>query len=195
MVDRVVVAEVGAPHGVRGAVRVKTFTAAPADLGAYGPLATDDGRSLTVADAHRDKTVLVVRFAGIDSREAALALRGQKLHAPRSALPADDDPDAFYHADLIGLEAVDTTGARLGEIVALHDFGAGDLLDVKVAKGPSVLVPFTREIVPQVDVAEGRVVIDPLPGMFDAPTKSTRKRRRSPTAKAKAGRDTDGEER
>ncbi len=188
MAQRVIIAEVGAPHGVRGAVRVKTFTADPGDLGAYGPLTTEDGRSLTVVEARPDKTVLVVRFAEIDSREAAQALKGQRLHAERTALPDDDDTDAFYHADLIGLAAVDMQGERLGEIVALHDFGAGDLLDVKVAKGPSVLVPFTREIVPEVDIAGGRVVIDPLPGLFDAPETPKRKRRRSPAAKAKAAR-------
>jgi 16S rRNA processing protein RimM len=157
----VVLAVVGAPHGVRGEVRVKTFTADPEALGAYGPLETPDGRRLTLVGLRIVKGDLAIaRFREIADRTAAEALNRVALAVPRSALPVEDDGDTFYHADLIGLSAVTEAGDMLGTVAALHDFGAGDVLEVKGARG-SVLYPFTKAVVPVVDVAAGRVVVVP----------------------------------
>jgi 16S rRNA processing protein RimM len=158
---RVVLAVVGAPHGVWGEVRVKTFTDDPEAIGAYGPLSTPDGKRLTVAALRVVKGDLAIaRFREITDRTAAEALNRKELTVPRSALPAADDSDTFYHTDLIGLDAVTETGEPLGTVVALHDFGAGDVVEVRGAGG-SVLYPFTKAVVPVVDVAAGRVVIVP----------------------------------
>lgn len=158
---RVVLAVVGAPHGVRGEVRVKTFTDDPEAIGAYGPLSTPSGQRLTVAAVRVVKGDLVVaRFREITERTAAAALNRVPLSVPRSALPVEDDGDTFYHADLIGLAAVTEAGDPLGTIAALHDFGAGDVLEVR-GPGGSVLYPFTKAVVPVIDVAAGRVVIVP----------------------------------
>lgn len=152
-------AVIGAPHGVSGALRVKTFTGDPTALGDYGPLFTADGRSLTVAELRPDKTVVIVRFAEVADRTAAEALNGTALFVDRSALPADLEEDEFYHADLIGLPAVDETGAEAGTVLAVHDFGAGEMLELRM-RGGSVMVPFTREAVPEVDLAAGRIRLD-----------------------------------
>jgi len=155
----VVLAAVGAPHGVRGEVRVKTFLADPADLGAYGPLTTPSGRRLTVTAIRPLKADLVVaRFAEVSDRDGAEALTGETLAVPRTALPEDADAETFYHADLIGLTAEDDVGARLGTVVALHDFGAGDILEIRGAAGTRLL-PFTKAVVPVIDVAGGRIVV------------------------------------
>ncbi|MCB1477828.1 MAG: ribosome maturation factor RimM [Rhodobiaceae bacterium] len=183
---RLLVGEIGAPHGVRGQLRVKSHTADPQAIADYGPLVSDDGRVFTVEAIRPDKTVVIVTFKEVRDRNAAEALKGVRLYVDRDAIPDDDEDDSFFHADLIGLEAVDTVGKPLGRIIAVHDFGAGDLLDVEVADGPSVLVPFTGEIVPQVDLDAGRVTIDPPAGLFDKPEPRRPKRRRSPKAAGKA---------
>ncbi|MCV0394217.1 MAG: ribosome maturation factor RimM [Rhizobiaceae bacterium] len=151
---------IGAPHGVRGEIRVKPFTADPLSLGDYGPLSDAQGRRLTVEAIRPAKSVVVVRFKEITTREAAEALNGVELFVDRSALPAADDEDEFYHADLIGLEARDETGAPLGRVTAFHDFGAGDIMEIMPVSGRAVLVPFTRVAVPVVDIQAGTVVVD-----------------------------------
>jgi 16S rRNA processing protein RimM len=162
---RLLLARIGAAHGVRGEVRVKAFTGDPLALGAYGPLLTEDGRTLTVERLRPDKTLVVVKFRGVDDRNAAESLRGLRLFVDRAALPAPEDEDEFYHADLIGLEAVAADGAPLGTVVAVHDFGAGDILDIappaSADRGRSLLVPFTRACVPEIDLAAGRIVVAP----------------------------------
>ena len=183
---QLLVGEIGAPHGVRGAVRVRSHTADPQALADYGPLVTTDGRVLHVRSIRPDKSVVTVAFDEVRDRDGAEALKGEKLYVARDALQADDEDNSYFHADLIGLEAVGTDGEVLGLIIAVHDFGAGDLLDVEVADGPSVLVPFTREVVPEVDLKGGRVVIDPPAGLFDKPQPRRTKRRRSPKAAVKA---------
>lgn len=161
MTRPVVVAKVGAPHGVKGEVRVTSYLAEPATIGAYGPLTTPDGRTLTVVGArgHNDN-VLVVRFHEIATREDAAALAGALLTVPRAALPATEDADTFYHADLIGLSAVTAEGAPLGVVAALYDFGGGDMIEVR-GPGGSTLYPFTKAVVPEIDIAAGRLVVVP----------------------------------
>ena len=151
-----------AAHGVRGLVRVKPFTADPAAVTAYGPVGDETGRrsfTLTLLNRHKDQWL--ARVAGIEDRDAAEALRGTGLFVDRSALPPPDDEEEFYHADLIGLAAVSPDGRRLGKVRAVHDFGAGDLLELATESGRIVAVPFTRQVVPEVDLSAGRVVVVP----------------------------------
>lgn len=156
--------------GVTGEVRVKSFCAEPSDIASYGPLYSEDGaREFTLRLTRPVKDGYAARITGISTKEQADALRGTKLFAPRAALPVLPD-DEFYHSDLIGLEAVDTGGAKRGRVAAVHNHGAGDILELRGAgAGPkgSVLVPFTRAIVPTVDLTARRVVIDPPEGLFD----------------------------
>lgn len=168
MADRVCVGTVAGAFGVRGEVRLKSFCAEPTDIAAYGPLTTEDGsRSFEITLTRPVKSGFAARLSGVPTKEAADALRGTRLYAPRDALPSLPD-DEFYHADLIGLTALDTGGATLGKVAAVLNHGAGDLLELR---GPglkgSVLVPFTRAAVPTVDLATGRVIIDPPEGLFD----------------------------
>lgn len=162
------IAVIGAAHGIRGELRVKTFTQDPTSLGAYGSLRLPDGRRLEVSSLRLLKGDMVVaRFKGVDSREAAEALTGQPLSAPREALPATDEDD-FYYADLIGLSAVRADGTVLGEVVGVQNFGADDLLELRLAGARrTVYLPFTKAVVPMVDIAAGRVVIDPPEGALD----------------------------
>lgn len=159
---RVCVAQIGAPHGVRGEVRIKSFTADPMALADYGPLSTEDGtRSFEIAALRPAKEVLIARLAGVGDRTAAEALRNLRLYVPRDRLPAAEE-DEFYHADLIGLAAVRPDGTPIGKVAALHNFGAGDLIEiVPAAGGTSLLLPFTKAVVPEIDVARGRMVVDP----------------------------------
>ncbi len=157
--DRILIARIGAAHGIRGEVRVKSFGDDPLSFADYGPLETADGRRLTVASARLQKSVVVTRFKGVDDRNAAEALNGTDLYVAREALPELDDEDEFYHADLLGLDAVTEAGETLGRIVALPDFGAGTLVEIRPEGAPSYYVPFTREAVPHVDLAAGRVTV------------------------------------
>lgn len=156
---RLLLGVVTGPHGVRGQVRIKSFTAEPADIAAYGPLLLADGRRVTVSLSGRAKGVVLARLSGIDDRTAAEALKGAELWLERAALPAPEDDETFYHADLIGLVAVDGAGRELGRVAAVHDFGAGDVLEIH--GDGELMVPFTRAAVPQVDVAGGRLVVAP----------------------------------
>jgi 16S rRNA processing protein RimM len=168
---RVCVGAIAGPHGVRGLVRVKSFTAEPADVAAYGPVEDEAGRRrFTLEIVGHAKGVLIARVPGIADRDAAEALRGVRLYVPRAVLPPPDEEE-YYHADLIGLEAVFLDGSPFGRVRAVHDFGAGDSLEVTRADGGgTVLVPFTRAAVPVVDVAAGRLVIDPPQGLLDGRT-------------------------
>ncbi|WP_292898066.1 MULTISPECIES: ribosome maturation factor RimM [unclassified Nitratireductor] len=157
---RIQLAIVGAAQGLRGEVRVKTFTADPLAIGDYGPLSTEDGRTLTVLNVRPAKNVVVVRFAEIGDRTSAEALNGTALYVEREALPDDLEEEEFYHADLIGLAVVDGEGERVGKVRALHNFGGGDILEVLLAEGGSAMVPFTRAAVPHVRVSKGQVEID-----------------------------------
>ncbi|WP_114966329.1 ribosome maturation factor RimM [Alkalilacustris brevis] len=166
--DRICVGAIAGAFGVRGEVRLKSFCAAPEAIADYGPLYSEDGaRSFDVALLRAVKGGFAARLSGVSDKEAADALRGIRLYADRARLPALPD-DEFYHADLIGLAVHDTGGALLGHVRAVLNHGAGDLLEVHGIglKGP-VLVPFTREIVPTVDLKAGRIVADPPEGLFE----------------------------
>ena len=160
---------VTAAHGVQGAVRIRSFTEAPEDIVRYGTLTDETGtRSFDLALVGTAKGVVIARIAGIDDRNQAEALRGLRLHLPRSALP-QTEAEEYYHADLIGLEAVLGDGTPVGRVRAIHDFGAGDTLEVTRPGAPPVMVPFTRAVVPIVEPAAGRLVLDPPPGLLDEP--------------------------
>ncbi|MGL5136685.1 MAG: ribosome maturation factor RimM [Beijerinckiaceae bacterium] len=155
----VVLGVAGAPHGVRGELRVKSFTADPLALGDYGPLFTDDGKSFAVLGVRPAAEVVIVRLEGINDRNAAERLKNQKLSVPRSMLPATEDEDDFYHADLIGLRCETADGALVGTLMAINDFGAGDILDIRRPTGPNLTLGFTKANVPMIDIPGGRMVV------------------------------------
>jgi 16S rRNA processing protein RimM len=164
---RICVGLITGPQGVRGAVRIKSFTEVPEDIAAYGPVEDEAGcRRVELHVLGSAKGVLIVRIPGVQDRDEAAALRGLRLYLPRTALP-QTDPDEYYHADLIGLEAVLQDGTRVGHVRAIYDFGAGDTLEIVRDHAPPVLVPFTRAAVPIVSPTEGRVILDPPPGLLD----------------------------
>ncbi|UPJ58599.1 ribosome maturation factor RimM [Bradyrhizobium sp. 192] len=155
----VCVARIGAAHGVRGAVKLWTFTEDPFAVKRYGPLLSKDGkRQFEVATAREARDHLVATFKGVTTREEAERLNGIELYVARDKLPATDD-DEYYHTDLIGLAAVTTEGDALGRVLAIHNFGAGDIIEIAPPKGATLLLPFTNAVVPEVDLASGRVVI------------------------------------
>ncbi len=167
MTDRVCLGAITGPHGVRGLVKVKAFTEVPEDVAAYGPVETEAAdRRFTLRVTGSAKGQLIVAIDGVRDRDAAIALKGQRLYVDRSALP-DPDDGTFYHADLIGMTAVDTDGRDLGRVTALHDFGAGDLVEVTAEDGKSLLLPFTEATVPVVDLAARRLVVDPPEGTLE----------------------------
>ncbi|BAQ70567.1 16S rRNA processing protein RimM [Rhodovulum sulfidophilum] len=167
MTDRVCVGAISGAFGVRGEVRLKSFCADPEAIADYAPLYTEDGsRSFELQITRAVKEGFAARMSGIDSKEEADALKGVRLYADRDRLPSLPD-DEFYHADLIGLTVVDPGGKVLGTVRAVHDHGAGDLLEIH---GPgltsTVLLPFTDACVPTVDLAAGRLIADPPEGVF-----------------------------
>jgi 16S rRNA processing protein RimM len=143
---------------------MKSFTADPEAVARYGPLETEDGRRSFEIEAtlRQDKDAMIVRLRGIDDRNAAEALRNLRLYIPRARLPETEDDETFYHADLIGLAVVDTQGVPIGKVTGVHNFGAGDLIEVApLGGGPTTLLPFTETVIPRVDIAAGRVVVAP----------------------------------
>ncbi|OPH81693.1 ribosome maturation factor RimM [Nitrobacter vulgaris] len=166
MTARVCVARIGAAHGLRGEVRLWTFTEDPMSVTQYGPLSTKDGaRQLEVTHARAAKDHLVATLTDVTTREEAERLNGVELYVARDKLP-DTDEGEFYHADLIGLAAFDAAGAMIGTVAAVHNFGAGDIIEIARAHGPTLMLPFTDAVVPTVDIAGGRVVIE-MPGEID----------------------------
>lgn len=154
--------EIGRAHGLRGELRVKSYTADPAAIASYGPLVTEDGRRLTlgsVRPAGAQPDMLIARIEGVATREAAEALARTRLLVERERLAPPGDEDEFYIADLVGLPVEDTAGRPVGRVVAVPDFGGGQLLDIAPLSGPTVLVPFTKASVPEVDIPGRRVVI------------------------------------
>jgi 16S rRNA processing protein RimM len=145
--------------GLKGEVRVKTFTATPDAIAQYGDLHAKDGRKFPVASARPGKgDEAVVALKGVAGRTAAEALKGTELFVPRGALPAVEDGE-YYHADLIGLKAYDSEERRIGTVKAIHNYGAGDILEIETPDGSDILLAFTAETVPTIDVANGRMVI------------------------------------
>jgi 16S rRNA processing protein RimM len=161
-------AVIGAPHGIKGEVRVKTFTADPLSLGDYGPLFARDGRAFDVVDIRPANTVVVVRFKQVRDRNTAEALTGTELFVDRSALPDEGEEGEFYHADLVGLAVRDGTGAEIGKVAAVQNFGGGDILELALAGRKGVLIPFTQAAVPVVDVTAGFIKVDTVAaGLID----------------------------
>jgi len=160
MAAQICIARIGAAHGVRGAVKLWTFTEDPFAVKAYGPLLTKDGaRSFEVATAREAKGHLVATLKGIATREDAERLNGIELYIAREKLPATDENE-YYHADLIGLAAVNAADEPLGRVLAIHNFGAGDIIEIAPPNGATMLLPFTNSVVPTVDLAGGRMVIE-----------------------------------
>jgi 16S rRNA processing protein RimM len=161
--EKILVGRIGAAHGIAGEVRITTFTAEPLAIGSYGPLLTDrPGITVAIEKARQSKGIVIARLEGVADRNAAEALNGTALYITREKLPPPDDEDDFYHSDLIGLEARLDDGHVLGEVVAVPNYGAGDILEVKDPRsGDTYLYPFTRAVVPEVRIAEGYLVIAP----------------------------------
>ncbi|PZO67746.1 MAG: 16S rRNA processing protein RimM [Paracoccus denitrificans] len=160
MTDRVCVGAIAGAFGVQGEVRLKSFCTEPADIATYGPLWSEDGtREFGVKLTRPVNGGLGARLSGVATKEQADALKGVTLWADRDALPSLPD-DEFYHADLIGLDVLDPGGVSLGKVRAIYDHGAGDILEVLGTKG-ILLIPFTRDAVPTVDLTAGRIIADP----------------------------------
>lgn len=163
--NQLCVGAISGSYGVRGEVRLKSFCAEPTAIAEYGPLYSEDGtRSFKVALTRPVAGGLGARIAGVDTKEQADALKGITLFVSRDKFPSLPD-DEYYHADLIGLEVRDTGGVLLGKVTAVHNHGAGDLLEVGVAGATSILLPFTMATVPTVDLGAGRIVVDPPEGL------------------------------
>lgn len=158
---------IGAPHGVRGELRVKSYTDDPLALGDYGTLYDAKGRAFDITDVRPQKTVVVASFEQVTDRSQAEALNGVELFVDRSQLPDEDlDDDEFFVADLVGLSVHDEAGATIGAVIAVHDFGAGDLLEIApattgggLARKQAYLIAFTRETVPEIDFDAGRLIL------------------------------------
>jgi 16S rRNA processing protein RimM len=168
MADRICVARIGAAHGVRGEVKLWTFTEEPLALADYNPLETQDGaRTFEIEVVRAAKDHVIARIAGADDRDAVQKLTHLELYVSRDRLPPVED-GAYYHHDLIGLIAETKSGETLGTVLAIHNFGAGDVIEIgPLDGGDSVMLPFTDEVVPEVDLDGKRVVVVP-PGAIEA---------------------------
>ena len=161
--EKIRVARIGAAHGIRGEVRLWSFTEDPLAVAQYGPLESEDGaRQFEIKALRPAKDFLVARIAGIADRNAAETLRNVDLFVPRDRLPPLEQADTFYHADLIGLAAESEAGEALGSVVAIHNFGAGDIIEIAPeGGGATLMLPFNETTVPRVDLKAGRVVVVP----------------------------------
>ncbi len=154
-------AVIGAAHGIKGELRVKTFTGDPLALGDYGPLHARDGRAFEIETMRPAGEMVVVRFKGIGDRTAAEGLTGTELFVDRSTLPPEEE-DEFYHADLIGLSVRDETGTEAGRVNAVQNYGGGDILEITFRGRKGMLIPFSQAAVPEVNVAGRFIRIDPV---------------------------------
>ena len=166
---RLCVGVVAGAHGLRGALRVKPFTDAPADLGAFEALTDESGKDVALEVTAVRKNVVIAQIAGVESRADAEKWKGRELFVARAALP-ELEQDEYYHSDLVGLKAERADGGEFGTVAAVENFGAGDLIEVTTTRGASVILPFTREVVPEVDLAGGRIVVAPPPGLLEEDT-------------------------
>lgn len=160
--QRLLMGRIGSAHGIKGEVRIQSFTADPLALADYGPLTTGKpGLTVTILSARTNTNVLVAKLEGVNDRSAAEKLNGVELYVDRALLPATGDEDDFYHADLIGLDARLGDGSVLGEVIAVPNFGAGDLIEIRDPRtGDTYLYPFTRKVVPEVHPQAGYLVIE-----------------------------------
>jgi 16S rRNA processing protein RimM len=165
--DRVLLGEIGAAQGLKGEVRLRSYTQDPAAIARYGALADEHGGTIEIESLLVTPKALIARIKGVTTREGAEVLNRTKLYIARSRLPTRDEEE-WYHADLIGLAVVNSDGASIGTVITVQNFGAGDLIEVKpAAGGPTLLIPFTRDAVPEVDVEGGRLVLVPPEGLFE----------------------------
>ena len=156
---RICVGAIAGAHGVKGLVKIKSFTEEPDGVAAYGPLSDEAGeREFTLALTGRAKGLIIARIDGVEDRNMAEALRGTRLYVERAALPPTAE-EAYYHTDLIGLEAVGMDGAPVGEVKALYNYGAGDVIEIQRRDKDLLLLPFTKAAVPEVDLEGGRLVV------------------------------------
>lgn len=167
--DRVLLAEIVGVHGVRGLVKLKTYTERPEAVIDYGPLSDGDGLEIGLEIRGRHKAGLLAAVTGVSDRDAARRLQGTPLYVPRAALPPlDGREDEFYYADLVGLAVRVSGGAVVGEVASVQNFGGGEAIEVRLCDGAdTVMVPFTRDLVPEIDLQEGYLVIDPPQGLLD----------------------------
>ena len=164
MAEKVCIAQIGAAHGVRGEVRLKAFTQDPLGVTRYGALESEDGtRRFEIESVRPAKDMLVARLKGVTDRDAAEALKNLRLYVARERLPKPE-ADEFYYADLIGLTAQKQNGETVGIVKAVHNFGAGDLLEIEPASGATIMLPFNEATVPVVDIAAKTIVIEPPAG-------------------------------
>ena len=165
---RICLGQITGAHGIRGEIRIRAHTEVPEDITAYGPLESEAGdRRFALSGVRPTKGGIIARVDGVGDRNQAEALKGALLYVDRDKLPEQGD-GTWYHADLIGLVALDGRGAALGEIVAVPNYGAGDLLEIRPSDGgATVLVPFTEEVVPDVDLASGWLLVVPPEGLFE----------------------------
>ncbi|WP_376092678.1 ribosome maturation factor RimM [Roseomonas sp. CCTCC AB2023176] len=164
---RILVGEFGRPHGVKGLVHLRSFTADPAAIATYGPLSDESGaRRFAITWL----TEGLVRVEGVADRDAAARLTNTRLYVDRDAMPAPKE-DEFYLSDLIGLAAIAADGAAIGTVASVDDYGAGAFLTIRDAAGKEILIPFTRACVPEVDVADGQVTVVPPEEITVPPSK------------------------
>ena len=157
---RVLIARFGAAHGVRGDIKLWSFTESPLAVADYGPLEAADGRTFELESVRTQKDFLVARVSGVSDRDAAERLRNLELYVPRDRLPPIDEDETWYISDLIGLAVQDTNGVAVGKVTAVHNFGAGDVVEIALgAGGPMLMLPFTGDTVPEVHVSAGRIVV------------------------------------
>lgn len=161
--SRILMGTIGAAHGIKGEVRIASHTQDPEAIADYGPLDTNrPGLTITIEQARLQKTVLIARLKGIRDRNAAELLNGVELYVDRSRLPEIEDDDDFYHADLIGMDARLENGVSIGAVSAIYDHGAGDILEVRDPRsGDTFLYPFTRAVVPTIEISQGFLIIAP----------------------------------
>jgi len=153
--------------GVKGEVRIKSFTERAADIGAYGPVSSEDGKAVwTLQVTGEAKGAVIARLKGVSDRNQAEGLKGTKLYVSRDRLPSPED-GTYYHADLVGLRVVLTTGEEKGHVVAVHNFGAGDIIEVGDGKNETTMVPFSSAAIAEMDMKGGVIRVVPLSGLFD----------------------------
>lgn len=153
--------------GLKGEVRIKSFTEAPEDIAAYGPVTATDGRVLTVSVVNVLEDVVIAKVDGFADRTAAEGLKGLELFVERAVLPKTEG-DTYYHADLIGLAVETTEGEKVGKVSAFYNFGAGDVMEVTAeGRSDTGFLPFSADVIARVDIPGGKVVITPHPDLFD----------------------------
>ena len=176
-ISRVCVGRIAGAHGVQGLIRINSYTEDPMDVAAYGPVTDENGERMFELQVKRmTKTQVVARIKGVMDRNAAEALQGLRIYILREVMPPTED-DEFYCEDLVGLSAETVDGKSLGNVLSLQEFGAGEMLEIGRRRGGTMLVPFTKDIVPRVDLEAKRVVIDPPPGLLEPITKEDPERR------------------